>query len=374
MKKKKITAAVMTAAICFTYTAALAESDVRVYVNGERVEGNVILEDGTTYLPVRAVSEAMGANVEWDEDTRSVFVTFTEDDAIAKIVEEVSPSVVAIVGNYTGSGSSGASKYNNPTAHGSGVIYKSNGYIITNAHVVEDITNLTVILYDGTALPGEVLFSDETSDLAIVKVNKIGLRPITMGNYDEVVSGRTVIAIGSPLSLSMRNTVTRGIISGKDVPFSDRYYKFIQTDAAINGGNSGGPLLNTRGELVGINSNGYVGIGIESLSFAIPVDTVEYVIDQFETNGRVMRASFDMSLEQSWEAAMGLPTNKGLTVKLSGIAELAVGDVVMSVNGIEVHNITDWNEALKDTFNGSTAAITYMHGSETKETVIRSMV
>ena len=100
MKVKKITAAAVAAALTLSGISALAGSDVRVYVNGERVEGNVILEDGTTYIPLRAVGEAMGAGVLWDEATRSVFVSFTEDDAIAKIVEDVSPSVVAIVGNY----------------------------------------------------------------------------------------------------------------------------------------------------------------------------------------------------------------------------------------------------------------------------------
>ena len=371
MKVKKITAAAVAAALTLSGISALAGSDVRVYVNGERVEGNVILEDGTTYIPLRAVGEAMGAGVLWDDATRSVFVSFTEDDAIAKIVEDVSPSVVAIVGNYTGS-SSEASKYNKPTAHGSGVIYKSNGYIITNEHVVSEITNLTVILYDGTAVPGEVVFSDKTADLAIVKINKIGLRPIEMGDYDKVVSGKTAIAIGSPLSLSMRNSVTRGIISGKDVTVGDQYYKFIQTDAAINGGNSGGPLLNTEGRLVGINTRGYVGIGIESMSFAIPVDTVQYVINQYETNGRIIRAEFDMVLDQPWEADLGVPTTKGLTVRSSQLHELAAGDMITAVNGIEVHSITDWNEALKDSYNGTTAEVDYVRGGAEYKAVIRS--
>lgn len=260
--------------------------------------------------------------------------------------------------------------YNNATAHGSGVIYKSNGYIITNEHVVSEMKNLTVILYDGTAVPGEVLFADKTSDLAIVKINRIGLRPISFADYSTVFPGSTAIAIGAPLSLTMRNTVTRGIISGVDVPVGDEYYKFIQTDAAINGGNSGGPLLNTKGELVGINSRGYVGVGIESLSFAIPVDTVQYVIDQFERNGRIARAEFQMTLEQSWEAKIGVPTKKGLTVKTTSVDSLNEGDIITAVNGIEVHSIADWNEALKDTFNGSAATVSYTRGDTSGEAVI----
>ena len=370
MKAKRIMAAAVAAALLAASAATYAD-DVRVYVNGARVEGEVKLEDGTTYIPLRAVSEAMGADVVWDGASRSVFVSFTEDDALAKLVEDVGPSVVSIVGNYTGN-TSEAAKYNNSTAHGSGVIYKSNGYIITNEHVVSDIKNLTVILYDGTSVPGEVLFSDKASDLAIVKINRIGLRPISFADYSTVFPGSTAIAIGAPLSLTMRNTVTRGIISGTDVPVGDEYYKFIQTDAAINGGNSGGPLLNTKGELVGINTRGYVGIGIESLSFAIPVDTVQFVINQYDTNGRIVRADFDMTLEQSWEAKVGVPTKKGLTVKTSGISELKAGDVITAVNGIEVHSIADWNEALKDTYNGSTATVTYTRGTDNIEAVIGS--
>lgn len=370
MTAKKIMAAAVAAALLAGATAAYAD-DVRVYVNGARVEGEVKLEDGTTYIPLRAVSEAMGAEVEWDGASRSVFVSFTEDDALAKLVEDVGPSVVSIVGNYTGD-TSAAAKYNNSTAHGSGVIYKSNGYIITNEHVVSEMKNLTVILYDGTAVPGEVLFSDKTADLAIVKINRIGLRPISFADHSTVFPGSTAIAIGAPLSLTMRNTVTRGIISGVDVPVADQYYKFIQTDAAINGGNSGGPLLNTKGELVGINTRGYVGIGIESVSFAIPVDTVKYAIDQYEKNGRIARAEFDMTLEESWEAKVGVPTNKGLTVKAASIDGLNAGDIITAVNGIAVHSIADWNEALKDTFNGSTAAVSYTRGDAAGETVIYS--
>ena len=348
-------------------TYANAQEDVRVYVNGMRFNGNVLMNNGSTYIPLRAVSEALGAEVTWDEASNSAFITFTEEDAVAKVVENVSPSVVTIIGNYdTGS----TAKYANPTMHGSGVIYKSNGYIITNAHVVEGILNLTVVLNDGTILPGNVLYSDEKSDLAIVKVNKIGLTPVTMADPGSVVSGKTAIAVGTPISLTMRNTVTKGIICGTDVSLPDSYYKLLQTDASINPGNSGGPLLNSRGELIGINSSKYMSVGIDNVAFAIPADTVSYAIDQFEKYGFIKRPSIDITLEQSWEARIGLPTAKGITVKTSSDPALMPGDVVTAVNYIAVHSIADWNEAIKDTYNGTTLTVSYTRNGAYGEAVL----
>ncbi len=347
--KKMLIASILGGALLLG--TVFAQSGVRVYVNGMRVNESVIMSNDRTYLPVRAVSEALGADVVWDEETQSVFVTFTEDDMIAKVVEQVSPSVVTIVGNQASS--SVVDSYNNPTVHGSGVIYKSNGHIITNAHVVKDLKNLTVVLSNGNMFPGKVLYSDETSDLAVVKVEQVGLTPITMGKAESVASGKTALAIGTPVSLSMRNTVTKGIICASEVALPDSYYKLIQTDATVNPGNSGGPLVNTKGELIGINSSKYVSASIENMAFAIPVDTVQYAIAQFEANGKINRPELDITLENSWEAKIGLPTTKGITVKRSGISQLVQGDVITAVNGVAVHSVADWNEAIKKTYIGS---------------------
>ncbi len=345
-----------------------AQVDVRVYVNGMRVNENTFLHNNLTYIPLRAVSEALGATVTWDPDTYSAHITFTEDDAVAKVVEDVSPSVVTIVGNYQSSSLTG--QYNKPTAHGTGVIYKANGYIVTNAHVVRDITNLTVVLSNGELHAGSVLYQDETADLAIVKINKVGLKPITMAKKEDLISGRTAIAIGTPISLSMRNSVTKGIISGVGVALPDSHYKLLQTDATINPGNSGGPLVNIKGELIGINSSKYAAVNIDNMGFAIPVDTVETVISQFEIYGRVLRPTLDFTLEQSWEASIGLPTTKGLTVKASQNANLQAGDTVTKLNGIAVHSIADWNEAVKDTYHGTAFTVDYIRGGVSYQATI----
>ena len=341
---------ILPALLAFSLITSSGAADVRVYVNGIRIDEETILSDGRTYIPLRAVSETLGAEVGWDDASKSAFITFSEDDAVSKIVENVSPSVVAVIGNYV-SGSE-SSKFNNPTAHGTGVIYKSDGHIVTNAHVVAGITNITVVLANGESLPARVLYSDEVADLAVIKVDKVGLTPVKMAEENTVFSGQTAIAIGTPISLSMRNTVTKGIVSGTGVALSDSYYKLLQTDTTINPGNSGGPLLNLKGELIGITSSKYVGVGIENMSFAIPADTVRYAIDQFEKNGRIVRAELNMTLEQSWEAKIGLPTEKGLTVKASKQEKIAPGSVITEVNGIKVHSMADLNEALKKTYSG----------------------
>lgn len=361
MKTKKLICSVISASLIFS--AGYASDDVRVYVNGNRMNSETIMHNDRIYVPIRAVSENLGAEVNWDGANNTAYIDFTEDDAIAKIVENVSPAVVTIVGNYRSGGE--AQKYNNTTVHGSGVVYKSNGHIVTNAHVVDNLENLTVVFNDGTLCAGKVLYSDTVADIALVKVDRIGLSHIEMADISTVVSGKTAIAIGTPISLSMRNTVTKGIVSGNGVSLPDSYYKLIQTDTTINPGNSGGPLLNTKGELIGINSSKYAGGGIENVGFAIPADTVAYIISQYEKHGCVIRPDFGISMEASWEAKLGLPTNKGLTVKNSSNPVLAAGDTVTAINGIGVHSITDWNEALKKTWNGTYAEVKYIrNGTE----------
>jgi len=355
--------------ITFVLISAVSAVEVpKVFVNGIRLNEKIIVENGNTYVPLRAIGEAFGASIKWDERANIAYVTFTEDEVIAKIVENASPSVVTIVGNYQSGREE--DRYNNLTTHGSGVVYKSNGYIITNAHVVKDLKNLTVVFSDGTLLPGKVVCSDELADIAIVKVDKIGLTPITFADKSTIVSGKTAIAIGTPISLTMRNTVTKGIVCGNGVSIRDSHYKLIQTDTTVNPGNSGGPLLNTKGELIGITSSKYVSMNIDNVAFAIPVDTVEYVIKQYEQYGFVKKIVFGFDLEPSWEAKIGLPTQKGLTVKNSEEKSLIDGDVVISLNGIEVHSITDWNEAVKQTCNGQSAIVKFTRNDTVMETEI----
>lgn len=342
-----------------------AGGNVIIFTNNVPLSAEGILINDTTYVPLRAVSEALGARVAWNADTSSVSITADEDTAVSQVIRNASESVVAIVGNYSSEYIYGtAGDYNELTAHGSGVVIRSGGVILTNAHVVSDIKNLTVVFSDGESYPGYVQYIDKESDLAVVKVDRLGLKPIVFADYGSVFPGQSVIAIGTPLSLSMRNSASKGIISGMNVSVSGAYYPLLQTDAAINGGNSGGPLLNMQGQLIGINSSKYAGVGIEGLAFSIPIDTVKYVLDQFDRFGRVQRADLGVTLENSWEARIGLPTKKGITVKTSASDQLQAGDVINRINGIEVHSIIEYNKALRDTYTAGAVNVAYTRGGE----------
>ena len=347
-------------------TSAFA-ADGHIFVNGKPQTAVGYLNGDTTYVPLRAVSEALGAQVSWDEASGSAYISFDEDNLVTKLVDEISPSVVAIVGNYkVGYMSDTQNKFNELTAHGTGVVIKSSGVILTNAHVVEDIENITVVFQDGSSYAGVVQNIDKQSDLAVVKINKLGLKPITFAEPQSIMAGRSVIAIGTPLSLSMRNTVTKGIVSGVNVCMQDSFYPLIQTDAAINAGNSGGPLVNMKGQLIGINSSKYAGVGIEGMAFSIPVETINYVLSQFEKNGAVLRPDLGVVFENSWEAAIGLPTQKGITVKSGSSDVLKTGDMVTAVNGVAVHSIIEYNKAVRDTFDGSgKLSVTFVRNGET---------
>lgn len=361
--KKLIAAITAGVVLCVPAITMATENGVDVYVNDTALSNQGIIIDGTTYVPVRAVTEAFGADVQWNGETRTVSISMTEDDTVSKIIADASASVVAIVGNYKPKYvSSSVYEYNQMTAHGTGVVVKSAGVILTNAHVVDEIQNLTVVFSDGSCYAGVVTHIDKTSDLALVKVDRLGLKPLAFGKGSDVEAGQSVIAIGNPLSLSMRNSATRGMISGVDIIVDGEYYPWLQFDAPINGGNSGGPLLNMKGELIGINSMKYTGDGIEGMSFAIPLDTVNFVLNQFETNGTVQRPELGVTLSESWEAKIGLPTQKGVTVLVSNRQELLVGDEIIKINGIEVHSIVACNKAIRDTYTGESLTVTVKRG------------
>ena len=232
---------------------------------------------------------------------------------------------------------------------GSGVIVSREGYILTNDHVVEGVSDIKVTLFDGRTVPGKIVGSDPDTDLAVVRINANGLTPITFGLSEQARVGDIVLAIGDPFSVGQ--TVTMGIISakGRSTSVGDGGYEdFLQTDAPINHGNSGGALVNTKGELVGINSqilsnsDGNIGIG-----FAIPVNMAKNVMDQLRTKGRVTRAQLGVTVQgvtSEMAESLGLKQANGAIV--SGVAPGSAaeragvkrGDVIQSFNGVAVHD------------------------------------
>ena len=232
---------------------------------------------------------------------------------------------------------------------GSGVILRSDGYLVTNNHVIEGAENLSVLLFDGKEYDAEVVGSDEFTDLAILRIEADGLPIIGFGDSERLKVGQWVMAFGSPLAAELNNSVTTGIVSamGRYSSTGTSVQNYIQTDAAINPGNSGGPLVNLNGQLVGINTaiftrtGGYQGIG-----FAIPVSTVERIATELIENGSIKRARLGVNYAPASPAlrqALDLPAGaaqvgsvvEGSAAERAGVRE---GDVILGVDGRKLDN------------------------------------
>ncbi len=361
--RKTILAAALSAIIIFSAAAGFSvEKPSGIFVNGTPTETDAFIADGVTYVPLRAVSEMLGAEVAWNEETSEISIS--GGDSYERAVSRAAPSTVAIVGSVR---SGTPSAYAEGIAHGTGVIVSPSGEIITNAHVVKDMTEMIVILSGGDGYRGTVSYADDALDLALVKIEKTGLPAAEFADDSAIVPGRKVVAIGTPVSMALRNSVSAGIISGMNRGAGSDY-KLIQTDAAINPGNSGGPLVDLGGRVVGICSSGYVGTGIEGLSFAIPASSVKYALEHFRNYGRIMRPGFGAALEESAAARYGLPGSEGLTfgnVVPGGAAAnagIVSGDLLKAVDGTAVNTISDWNELSKKYLPGSAAVLSIERG------------
>ncbi len=359
-KAKLIKALCITAVLAFMTTGTYAAGASVLKIDGRQVPEGLKEINGKQYVLVDSLKNNLegisitgsGGNVEINTDTNK----------ISNIIKQVSPSVVGIIGKLKES-SYDYSDYTDNLIFGTGVIYRSDGYIVTNAHVVKDMDSIVVVLSDSKAYKARLKAIDESLDLAVIKIDKGGLKPAVFGNMSSVDVGQEVVAIGTPQSFNLRNSATRGIISGMNRS-TDGEYRFIQSDAAINGGNSGGPLVNMKGQVIGINSVKLVGFGVEGLNFSIPVDTVQYAIDHFERFGKIKRPYLGIVFSESIAAQYGLPNAvEGLTVREikdgSPAAEYDIqpDDKLVTVNGVKVNSIIDYNEEMKKYLPGDKAAL-----------------
>jgi len=258
-----------------------------------------------------------------------------------------------------------------PEGQGSGVIIRSDGYIVTNDHVVSGATDVEVTFYDGTKAKGEVLRAP-SADIAVIKVDRKNLPAAVLGDSSTVKPGQLVFAIGSPFGLE--NTLTMGIVSAvgrrETIPGRGRirfYPDLIQTDAAINSGNSGGPLVNTRGEVIGINTaivaNGFTG-GNVGIGFAIPINRVKTVVKQLIEKGTYRRGYLGVALsdipadmKDELKATQGIlirSVERGTPAEKAGIE---AGDVVVEVDGTPVRNESHFREMIADKGPGATVTL-----------------
>jgi serine protease Do len=265
---------------------------------------------------------------------------------------------------------------------GSGVFVTTDGYILTNNHVVDGADDISIELSDGRTLNAKVIGTDKPSDLALLKVSGSNFHAVAFGNSDGVKVGDVVLAVGNPLGVGQ--TVTMGIISAKSrsTGVGDGSYEdFLQTDAPINHGNSGGALVNTKGELVGINSqivsNSDANIGI---GFAIPSNMAKHVMDGLRTKGKVTRSQLGVTVQQvtpDLASSLGLKESAGVLVSnvMAGSAAeragIKRGDVIKSFNGVAVHDTNSLRNRVADAGPGSSADLVIVRDGNERHVTAR---
>jgi serine protease Do len=275
-----------------------------------------------------------------------------------------------------------------PPAHGigSGFIISSDGYVLTNAHVVADASDVTVRLTDRREFRAKVIGADKRSDVALIKIPATGLPVVHFGDPSKIRPGQWAIAIGSPFGFD--SSVTAGVISATGRPLPDdnggSFVTFIQTDAAVNPGNSGGPLFNIDGQVVGINAQIYSRTGgYMGMSFAIPIDVALNVKDQLLKNGKVSRSRIGVSVQdigQQLAQTFGLSAPHGALISAvepqspGERAGLKPGDVITSVNGRSIDHSYDLPSAISQLTPGSEAHLGIWHDRKATEVTVKTVL
>lgn len=251
------------------------------------------------------------------------------------------------------------------TGAGSGVIISPNGYIATNDHVIAGANSISVRLHDGTTLDAVLVATDAQTDLAVIRVEASDLHAATFGTSADLVVGQPVVAIGNPLG-RLGGTVTDGILSAKDrvITVGEEHMTLLQTNAAVNPGNSGGGLFDSDGRLIGIVNSKSSGSDVEGLGFAIPIDTARNVIEQLITQGYVSgRPSLGAALSEvtSFRSAVWAGVSRlGVYVADGGNTGLANGDCLYSIDGKSIETMTDVKSALSGHKPGDSVTVQFI--------------
>ena len=323
----------------------------------------------TTQQPTQGAYVGSGTRLNIVSAPESSDTTFSdEEDALC--LQDIYSSVIDSVVSISSMTSSG-------TSSGTGIIMSSDGYVITNHHVITGALVISVLTNDNQEFEAALVGSDEMSDLAVLKIDARGLQAAEFGDSSKLRVGDSVVAIGDPLGVQLRGTMTNGIISAinRDLTVGDRTMTLIQTNAALNNGNSGGPLINCYGQVIGINTvkmSSYYSASatVEGLGFAIPISVAKPIIDELIENGYVAgRPAIGISgdsLPSYYRTYYRLPdgvyvtsVNEGSDAKAKGIRE---GDIVTAINGEKICSIDELN----------TVKNQYAAGDEVTLTVYRS--
>jgi len=284
---------------------------------------------------------------------------------VVPISEKVLPSIVAIKVKATVTTFFGSQMESQGT--GSGIIYDSQGHIVTNNHVVENASDLVVVLNDGTELPAQVVGRDALSDLAVVKVDGKDLQAAEFGDSSKLQVGELAVALGSPMGTDFAGSVTAGIISGlnRQVSVGEKTMQLIQTDAAINPGNSGGALVNSQGQVIGINTVKLAESAVEGMGFAIPVNEAKPIIEQLISDKKVIRPSLGITgstITEEDASTYGIPQGVYVhDVSAYGAAEragLKQGDIITAMDGKKILTIDELVEAISGHKVGDIVTVT----------------
>ena len=336
-------------------------------------------------LPVPAQQEPAPDNRSWPEATLQISSsrlgtdTVSSDDESALSLQEIYTAVIDSVVSISSATSGG-------TATGTGILMSSDGYIITNHHVIKGAAVILVLDNSGNQYEAQIVGSDETSDLAVLKVEATGLKPAEFGNSAVLRVGDSVVAIGDPLGTQLRGTMTNGIISAinRDLTVNDRKMTLIQTNAALNNGNSGGPLINCYGQVIGINTikmSSYYSssASVEGLGFAIPINSAKPIIDELIEKGYVSgRPAIGISsdtLPIAFRIYYNLPSgvyvasvSPGSDAAAKGIAK---GDIITAINGTEVSTLDELNTVKNQFVAGDTVTLTVYRSGQYYDVDVR---
>lgn len=375
--------------------------------------GNVIenhVQTSSTNVPAGS-NKSGGTKVNKNKANLSNQATKAYDstkDAVVSVInkQEVQPSNQGIMGMFGGQTSGDSSNSDNSqssgklqtASEGSGVIYKKSGnsaYIVTNNHVVKASNALQVILSNGRKVNASLVGSDSATDLAVLKINSANVKTVAeFGNSNSIAAGQDVLAIGSPMGSEYANTVTKGIISAKSRTLKSgtdgTLTSVIQTDAAINSGNSGGPLINMAGQVIGINSMKLAGSSdgssVEGMGFAIPSNEVVKIINQLIKDGKISRPSLGISMidlsrvtTDQQQSVLKLPSNitKGVVIMdvQSGSNAQTAGleqyDVITKLGDTKITNTSSLKSALYKYKVGDTTKVTYYRDGQSHTATLK---
>ena len=378
------------------------DSKLSIMVNDDKKSDKEQSESSDKSDETKASDESStnSASSKKDSQLPSLIDLASRDDAksVPDIVEEAMPSVVGIASTFEyksnsnsafswGWGSSSTPESNEIKGTGTGIVMTADGYIITNAHVIYDdseyqcgkAVDVSVVFSDKSELEAKIVGYDTESDIAVLKVDADNLTPATFGNSDELEVGELVIAIGNPLGFDLFGSVTSGIVSAlnREISINEKQMKLIHTYAAINSGNSGGPLLNSCGQVIGINSakmssNYSSSASIEGLGFAIPISEAKNIIDDLISYGYVTgKPQIGIScvdVDELYSRYYNIPqgiwvreVEEGSAAEKAGIK---VGDVIIGIEGEAVSSIKEMNEIKNKYKAGDEITLTISRSNE----------